>query len=561
MRFNRSFILSLLLLFTAASGLKAQGYMDFTNYPGSTSTFGMGEEGVALRNSQDAFPYNPANLAFSNNVSLSMFHYPFQIMGYSYPLNSFTAAYKVKGIGTFGFQYLKHDLGKGRLTSQNNPDGIGEVEEIYNYAWALGYAGEVTNELTMGLSLKYASQVVGAVSTDAFLFSGGLNYQPAVLNKRVNLGFSLMNMGGPIEENVEYIDPTNGNYITWGNEDFPVSSMMHLALSATPFENDYLSTTMQIGFSKYLMNEGRDDSKSSFSALFKDWKDFPRDARLSMGLSFEWKPLDLGNSFSFLQKYYLGSVSFGSKEGGNSVFTHGAEIGLGYKEISLFAGYSGIWHNVDSDWGYFREFPYESFQFRLEYDLHKFLNRSTENKAPAALQNILVSLGSGYNLRGGHLSTHSPDLNADAENSFSFSLESAFYMNRNNALVAAFYYTSIPYNVNYRTWRLIDTKLETVGIYSAYRYHPLEVLPMLYVQGGPGIERINPVLETNPKYFYQTSLNVATGANLDVPGSSIVVSPELNYQLMLVPLSDASSAPRLGGENQLAFTLKFGYRF
>ncbi|HEX2962680.1 MAG TPA: PorV/PorQ family protein [Ignavibacteriales bacterium] len=569
MRFKSFFIFSILFLLITASRLSAQnGYYDFTNYAGSTSSYGMGEEGVALRNSQDAFTYNPANLTFSDKVRISLFHNPFQIMGYSFPLNNVNAAFRIKGIGTFGLQYLRHEFGEVEYTTSDNPDGTGGKEHIYNYALALGYAGEISDELSMGLVLKYGYENWGSSSKGSMLFSGGLNYQPEAFNKRINLGFSLMNMGAPVKIRSPYLNPANRNETIWIDKDYPVSSTIHFAVSAVPLETDYLSTSMQIGFGKYLINNGSDDSKSSFSALFNDWKDFPQDASLNTGLAFEWKPLDLGNGFSFYQNFYLGTISSGPKMwSGNNYFTHGAEIGMGFKEIKFSVGYSGRWHNVQDGRSFHpQEFPWETFQFSLEWDINKYFNKQSESKAPAALKNILVSLGSGYNFSKGNMIARIYDPYFKSSNSLSYLLEAAFYSNSNNALITGLYYSSIPMTFEIPTVLgnsifKLKTKFETIGIYSAYRYHPLEVLSPLYIQGGLGIVRINPVLATNPRYLYRTSLNMALGANLEIPNSSLVISPEFNYQMILIPLFPDSSAPRLGGENHAAFALKVGYRF
>ncbi|MCU7513388.1 MAG: PorV/PorQ family protein [Ignavibacteria bacterium] len=565
MRFKRFFTFSILFLFITASRLSAQnGYYDFTNYAGSTSSYGMGEEGVALRNSQDAFTYNPANLTFSDKIRISLFHNPFQIMGYSFPLNNVNAAFRIKGIGTFGLQYLRHEFGEVAYATTDNPDGNGTKVHIYNYSLALGYAGEISDELSMGLVLKYGYENWGSSSKGSMLFSGGLNYQPEVFNKRINLGLSLMNMGAPVKIRSPYLNPANRNETIWIDKDYPVSSMIHLAVSAVPLETDYLSTSMQIGFGKYLINNGSDDSKSSFSALFNDWKDFPRDASLSTGLAFEWKPLDLGNGFSFYQNFYLGTTSPGPELSMYNSFTHGAEMGIGYKEFSFSAGYSGRWHNAQGFNMYFPpEFPWETFQFSLEWDINKHFNRESQSKAPVALKNILVSFGSGYNFRTGHLVPSELEQFCKSRNGIAYSIESAFYLDKNNALVAALYYTQIPVVVEYQLeyWKYTSKNdLETFGIYSAYRYHPLDAFPTLYIQGGPGIVRINPVGPSIPNYQYQASLNMATGANLDFFSNNIIISPELNYQLMFVPIN-TSTAPRLGGENQIGLAVKIGYRF
>lgn len=563
MRFKSFFIFSILFLFITASRLSAQrGFFDFTNYSGSTSSYGLGEEGVALRNGQDAFTFNPANLTYSDKVRFSLYHNQFQYTGYGYPINNFTAAVKLNGISTLGVQYLNQDFGNIPTTSIDDPDGTkGHTEHYYNYALALAYAMKVSEGLSVGLAVKYAYMHIGTPSQKSLLYSGGINYQPEIFNNRVNLGFSLMNMGTPVKVKSPYVNPANRSEIIWLDKDLPVSSMMHLALSAIPVETDYLSTTVQAGFGKYLMNNGSDDSQSSFSALFNDWKDFPRDASLSTGLAFEWKPLDLGRGFSFYQNFYLGEIAPGPMVQMYHYFTHGAEIGIGYKEFSFLMGYSGRWHNLQGYYYFNRPvFPWETFQFSFEWDMNKHFNRESESKTPAAIHNIIVSLGSGYNFRKGHMLSEYAASDVK-RNSFSYSVESAFYLNRNSALVTALYYTSIPYEHRFMVKYVDKEKFETIGIYSAYRYHPLEALSSFFLQGGPGIVRVNPVSWSYPKYMYQTSLNMAMGANLDLFNNNIIVTPELNYQLMLWPLSVVNSAPRLGGENQIGLAVKIGYRF
>lgn len=553
------------IYFILSESISAQGEMDFVNYTGSVSTFGMGEQGAALRNGRDAFTFNPANLSYSSRAGFSFYRNPFQ-MYYSVPLSNVNLTAKVRGIGSFGIQYLLHDFGEAMVTTPENPDGTGGKVSMYSYSLGLGYSREFSDEFSAGLTIKYAEQKYGS-SQSKLLLSFGLNYQPEYLYRKVTLGFSLMNMGTPVEYEIYTGTPWEREKTT---EKSAVASQMHLAVNILPFENEYFSTPFQLGLSrrinKIMINEP--NRNSSFSSLFENWSDFPSDTKLHLGLAFSWKPLELGKGYYFLQNFYLGNVSSGSKAYSSDYMTHGAEIGIGYSDFSFSAGYSGLWHRVQADRFITPKLPYETFQFSFEWDINKYLSgKSDQSSKPAALNGIIVTAGAGYNFRKGHLL---PDdlgkfIDIKSRNSISYSIESAFYFNLRNALVAELSYTSMPIGYIYHPtekyrWEY-NTKYETVGLYSAYRYHPVEAFSELYVQGGAGIIRINPVWNSSPKYLYLTSFNVAAGANLEILNNKIVINPNLNYQLMFVPLAMAKQAPRLGGDNQFKAGVNLGYRF
>jgi hypothetical protein len=367
--------------------LKAQeSELDLVNYSGSTSTLGMGEQGVALRNGQDAFTFNPANLSFSNSLKLSFFRNPFQTF-VDFPLSNLTASAKVKGIGTFGVQYLRREYGEYSYSTPEFPDGTGQRFHFYEYSLSLGYSRELSEALSVGLALKYGREEVIS-PLDAFMFSFGLNYQPEVFKKRLNLGFSLMNLGAPIEINTNNFNGTKTTVKT------PAPAQMHFALDAVPFEDELLSLNLQLGISRYLRKyyPSEAEVKSSFSSLFDDWSDFPKDTKVHTGLAFEWKPLNLGQGFSFYQNFYLGSISPGPIRSASHYLTHGAEIVLGYKDLSVSLGYAGEWHRVEQyDYYIIRPLmPYETFQFSVEWNINRYINQYSEPKNTLKLSNIIL---------------------------------------------------------------------------------------------------------------------------------------------------------------------------
>ena len=91
MFFSLSFSLTLLFL---VSEIQAQGTqaMYYLNFPRSVHGLGIGEQTVALRTSEDALTYNPANLVFVERPTISFFHQPFQMAASLFdmhiPLNS-----------------------------------------------------------------------------------------------------------------------------------------------------------------------------------------------------------------------------------------------------------------------------------------------------------------------------------------------------------------------------------------------------------------------------------------------------------------------------------------
>src|SRR5512135_1505601 len=76
-------VIILTMLFQATA--LAQYYADFQYllYPHSLSAGGLGEQGVALRSPLAAMQYNPANLVYADELSLSYFRNPWNILGFA----------------------------------------------------------------------------------------------------------------------------------------------------------------------------------------------------------------------------------------------------------------------------------------------------------------------------------------------------------------------------------------------------------------------------------------------------------------------------------------------
>jgi hypothetical protein len=235
----------------------------------------------------------------------------------------------------------------------------------------------------------------------------------------------------------------------------------------------------------------------------------------------------------------------------------------GYK---FSAGYAGVSHNVHYSNYLQWKFPFETFQFALEINTGLFDENYTE-KSNSILRQLIISLGMGETLRLGKARTHSvpsfyEGVRYEAENNLNFSLEAAFYFNETEALVSSINYNAIPFSYSYESYKLLESQIESFSFFSSYRYHLLKDFQMIFLQGGFGIVRMNPVVKTQPRYDYNTALQASAGLTIDFL-DPIIVMPVIDYNFILnfIAFPKVMNAPRILGYNQILFNLKLGYKF
>ena len=530
----------------------------YLNYPQSVSTFGIGMQGVASLSSDDAMVFNPANLARTNKIKFSFFHQPFQMLGFaSIPLDNFELNYRLEKIGTFGIRYNKWDFGEVGYSSADNPLSLNTFH-FYQSSFALGFARNINDEFSAGIQFTYAYRSDVEAPVKNLSFSLGLYYSPHYFNKKLNIGFSLMNLSDAIK----YDNPNHELYLNYSD---PPPTQLNLGVHYIAIENNYFSLPVELSFSKPFDKKNGLEAQSSFKSLFNDWNDFPRDATLHTGLEFIWKPVNLGKGYSYFQEIFIGNSSDGPKTIFRNFYTHGINFGLASRGIALKAGYAGIWHNVEYPKYMPWIFPYEMVQFSIQVNNGFFVHKSRISNDSKSLSRIILSAGAGrlFGLGNTDLITRSfqtsnPfEMKYTTSNSTSYSFEADFYLNSRNALVAKLSYSSIPTTIKINTYTYKDTKSETVSLFSGFRYHPAEDFRALFVEGGISIFRFNPVYNYYTKYFYQTALQFSTGLLVRAT-KDVFVIPELGYNIMLTQAS--GNVPRLAGYNHLYLGLKIGYR-
>ena len=523
----------------------------FTNLPHSVSALGTGWQGVASLTNDDALVYNPAKLSLTKNTRLSFFRNPFQV-GRSMPFTNLSLYHKETDIGSFGLSYEYWDEGEFIVTTETNPDPVQEKFHYYQRSFSAGYARNLGDNLSAGIQFRYAYSHLYGDTPNGFFVSLGMLYNPDFCDKRFNFGLSIMNLGPAVEYKSD---------LPVGEQDiFYVSppTQLNLGMNFIAIDNNYFTLPLNLGISKpFDKTDDNGEGESSFKTLFSDWSDFPNDATLHTGISFIWKSLNLGENFSFFQEFYFGNYSQGIKTNLSDYYTHGVTIGIEFYEYKIGIGYSGISHNVHYPNYLTWNFPYETFQFTLEVNDNLLFKRNTVVEKKPALDGIILSFGSGETVRTGIWKSFTTGIwEHTTKNSLSYLIEAAFYFNGNNALISSLYFNSIPFKITSGAYTAVNSTYENFTFFTSYRYHPLQSFHYLFVQGGLGIFRMNPVAKSSPKYDYKTAIQLGTGLTLDFL-NPIIITPVVDYNLIFERAT--GPAPRIQGYNQFNFMIKLGY--
>jgi hypothetical protein len=535
---------------------------DFIHLYRSVSSYGLGEQGVASRNGIDAMIYNPANLIHTDGAQLAYFRNPFYYTGFgNMPFKSYVATIKLTENSYLGAEFISWDQYIAGATISDNPAGYIDLPEIhsYNRSFALNYALTFSDDFGYGFQIRYTKDKFSSIKYEHFWGSAGIQYIPSTFEKKLRLGFSFMNFSTPISvQSLAY--PT----LTSTTERYSPSSFLRLGFEYDIIHQPLFTLTVHSATSKRLVKNGG-NAESSFEALFNDWHDAPRDMTFHSGLSFVWNPIPLGENIAFIQEMFCGHLTDGPRAGSRTTFYNGINAGIAIRGVQFLAGYASMWHLVNSDvyYSFFNYMPWETFQFTVKNALgymHEY-----ESPEKSIHGNIMLTLGWGYTQRIGRYAEYT-FVNLPPEymkivypDRALYDIESAFYFSEQSALTTSLYYTRLTptYKVHSPMYFEINLHIETLTLTSSYRYHPLESLANGFFEIGVGVQRQNPIENTNPKYNY----NTITVSNIGMlfPVSDIVLIPKIGFSSLLARIN--GPAPRLGGYNQLEFSLNVGYKF
>jgi hypothetical protein len=169
----------------------------------------MGEASVAMVGDAYAMYWNPAALATLPKSSMEFTNISW-LSGVD--LNYFAFA-KPTSFGAIGASVTALTSGDIEITTIDQPDGTGNFYSVTSYALGLGYAKQMTDFFSFGLTAKYISERISEETASGVAFDFGTLLRPGL--QQLRLGINISNLGpemkfsGP-ELNFNY-NPEEGN--------------------------------------------------------------------------------------------------------------------------------------------------------------------------------------------------------------------------------------------------------------------------------------------------------------------------------------------------------------
>lgn len=179
----------------------------------------MGGAYVAQIGAAEMVYWNPAGIAFSDQIQTSFTNAAW-LADMSLDFGSIVVPVKsIKGAIGIGFTTLGSPSQAVRTVAQ--PEGTGEQYDTRDFAFNFSVSSMLADNFSVGVTTKYISQRIYAVSATQIAFDAGIHYQTPL--EGLSMGASLANFGGDMQLGGrlldDIIDPDLANE---GVENIPV---------------------------------------------------------------------------------------------------------------------------------------------------------------------------------------------------------------------------------------------------------------------------------------------------------------------------------------------------
>jgi len=204
--------------------------------PVGAASIAIGGSAVAVGNGIGNLYYNPASLAAVDNAE-AMIAYSTYIGDTK--VNYGTVSTKVGSAGNIAFSAKVLNIGDITVTTEDAPEGTGEVINPTYSVFGLSYGRRMTDRVMLGVTANYVNEKIAQTQATGFAADFGVQYDTGWRGLR--FGFAMKNVG----PNMHFSGPNFEQRITLPGDD-PSAQPHVVQLEATDFE---LPSYMQLGVS------------------------------------------------------------------------------------------------------------------------------------------------------------------------------------------------------------------------------------------------------------------------------------------------------------------------
>jgi hypothetical protein len=347
LRAAAAMLLAVLALGSLPTTARAQGgesAVPFLLIAPNSRASGIGEAGTGTVDDASAIYWNPGALAFLKGTEITHTHAKwlpqFDLSDLFYEHMNFRTDIPSIG-GTIGASITYLNLGEFTVTNSSGPTPIDKFKS-YEYAVTLGYSTLATDDLGLGINLRFIHSALSPIGTESEKGQGiastvsadvALMWRPKVfdvpllgdLGKSFSLGLNLSNLGPKIT----YIDAAQAD---------PIPTMLRLGLGYKILEDEYNSMTATVDFARLLIR--RDTSGHSdpfYKALFTAWGDGGLD-KVTVGGGVEYW-YGAPRLLALRWGYFYESPKYGARK--FMTFGAGVRIGVAGVDFSYISAAEG----------------------------------------------------------------------------------------------------------------------------------------------------------------------------------------------------------------------------
>jgi len=304
--------------------------------PVGARSIGLGTSSLAVVDGLEALYWNPAGMVRTTGTTDVLFSHMEYLadIGVDY----LALSTSMGDLGRIGFSIKSISIGDIPVTTEDQPDGTGEIASPTFLVAGGAFARRITDRISFGFSANVIYEKMASVSTSGIAFTGGVQYTGLGGIDGLGVGVVLRNIGPSLTyggtgllHTAEIGDATRGQYtilVDAAPADLPSTIELGMAYSLDCSEDGHLVFTGTFENNNYSNDEYKIGTEYSFRQMLfvrggymfsasTDDQEYIYGPTAGIGVRAKINEMNIHVDYAYRAAKYFG---------GNSIFTVGFEL-------------------------------------------------------------------------------------------------------------------------------------------------------------------------------------------------------------------------------------------